>query len=125
MVNQKIEKEQVLKPCLNLCKKLKLCEYILKYRRLDALDTWHESGDPDIEIWIPRQSILTILMAECKKPIGGIHSPNQIKCRDKYLNFTNVYYKIITDVSELKKIVMELSDRRIEVFEEFTNIKDL
>lgn len=125
MVNKKIEKDQVLIPCLNLCKKLKISEYILRYRRLDALDYYHENGDPDIEIWIPNKSIVIILMAECKKPIGGIVSPDQHKCKKRYSDFTNVYYQIITDALQLKKIVMELSDRRIEGFDEFNNIKDL
>lgn len=113
-----IEKEQVLKPCLKLCKQL-LNSHIIKYRRLDALDYYHENGDPDIEIWINHKNHIFIIMAECKKPIGGIFSLSQKKYENKYKIFDNVLYIGITDVIQLKEIILKLShyqNKEIEFF---------
>lgn len=124
MVNKKIERQQVLEPCLKLCKQL-LGTHILQYRRLDALDTWHVSGSPDIEIWVPKEKIIWILMPECKKPIGGILSKKQMDYRDKYKVFNNVIYMEVTDVLQLKKLILNTSDYGCEQIEEFNNIKEL
>lgn len=122
MTNQRIEREQVLQPCLKLCKQL-LGTHILQYRRLDALDTYHVSGSPDIEIWVPREKIVWIIMAECKKPTGGVFSPNQIVYQNKYKVFNNVIYIGITDFSELKKLIISTSDYGCERLQEFKELE--
>lgn len=126
MVNEQTERTEVLVPCMKLCKKLKSAGYILKYRRLDALDYYHESGDPDIEIWISKNDILVIIMAECKKPSGGTLSNNQIECRDKYKVFKNVIYIEIRDVETLKSLIMNIAESKYfnkDIFKEFLDLK--
>lgn len=123
-INKRIEKEQVLIPCLSLCRKL-LGAHVLQYRRLDALDSYHISGSPDIEIWISKESYLWIIMAECKIPSGGILSDKQMGYRDKYTAFKNIIYSEIRDVVELKKLILSNSDYGCEKLSEFENIKDL
>lgn len=113
MSNQRIEKLEVLNPCIKLCKGL-LGTHIIKYRRLDALDMYHESGDPDIEIWIPQTDRIFILMAECKKPIGGKLSDNQVIYKNKYKSFYNVRYVEITSDKQLKKEIMNYSHYKNE-----------
>lgn len=103
--NKRIEAQEVLKPCMSLCRKLKIVGRILKWRRLDAKDYYHEEGDPDLEIWVANNNILTIIMAECKKPTGGILSKKQQECRDKYSPYSNVKYVVITNVNQLKDII--------------------
>lgn len=124
MVNKKIEKEQVLNPCLILCRKL-LGTHIIKYRRLDALDLYHEKGDPDIEIWVPKDSMIWVVMAECKKPIGGIFSEHQIKYKNKYKDFKNVIYIGITEVRQLKDLIFKISDYSYSNINEFESIEHL
>lgn len=121
MPNKRIERLQILDPCLKLCKKY-LGTHILQYKRLDALDSYHISGSPDIEIWVPRESMVWILMCECKKPDGGILSPNQKDYRSKYSIFKNVIYIEITDVFQLKQLVLNTSDYGCADFEEFKSL---
>ena len=123
MPNKQIEREEVLKPCLKLCKKLKAQGYILKYRRLDALDYYHEAGDPDIEIWFKRKDLLCIFMVECKKPLGGKISICQIKYRDRFNYYSNVIYELITDVYSLEKRIIDLADNINFKSEEFKEMQ--
>ena len=109
MVNRKIERTEVLEPCIKLCKRLKGMGYILKWRRLDALDYYHEPGDPDIEIWFSRENTLWILMCECKSPEGKLRL-SQIEYRDKYRMFKNVTYQEIKDVKILERLILEHAD---------------
>jgi hypothetical protein len=120
-MNQRLERTKVLEPCLKLCKQL-LGTHILQYRRLDALDSYHVSGSPDIEIWIPKDNLVYIIMAECKKPEGGIFSIKQKQYRDKYLKYKNVLYEGITDVKELKNIILNISDYGCELLQEFKDL---
>ena len=85
MVNQRIERLEVLEPCMKLCKQLQIQGYVLRWKRLDALDYYHESGEPDLEIWFSKDKNIWILMAECKRPLGGVLLPSQIKYRNKFL----------------------------------------
>lgn len=124
MVNQRIERLEVLEPCLKLCKKLKIAGYIIKYRRLDALDTYHESGDPDIEIWFKRNNLLCIFMVECKKPIGGVLSHSQILCKGKFSNLDNVIYEVITDVKSLSKRIIDCADNINHNPEQFKEMQE-
>lgn len=124
MVNRKIERKEVVEPCLKLCKQL-LGTHILQYRRLDALDAWHINGSPDIEIWVPKDNFVWILMPECKKPVGGIISKSQIEYRDRYKKFNNVIYMIITNVSELKNLIFNTSSYGCDLLGEFNGIKEL
>ena len=121
MKNQQLERKLVLEPCLKLCKKL-LGTHILQYRRLDALDSYHVSGSPDIEIWVPKDNMVFIIMAECKKPVGGVFSPKQEAYRDKYLEYKNVLYEGITDVKYLKYLILNISDYGCEKLQEFKDI---
>jgi hypothetical protein len=125
MHRQHPEREQVLKPCLKLCKRLKSQGYILKYRRLDALDMWHENGDPDIEIWVSSQDIVIIIMCECKKPEGGVLSKKQLECRDKYIKFRNVIYIETNSVDILKDLIMKVADNQYFNPEQFNEFKKL
>lgn len=117
-MNQKLERKLVLEPCLKLCKQL-LGTHILQYRRLDALDTYHVSGSPDIEIWVPREKLIHIIMAEAKKPNGGVFSKSQISYKEKYEVYFNVTYAGIMDVKELKKLILSISDYGCKSLEEF------
>ena len=108
-INKTLEKDEVLIPCIKLCKRLKGMGYIIKWRRLDALDYYHEPGDPDLEIWFIKDNTLWILMAECKAPKGKLR-PSQVEYRDKYKYFKNVIYLEIRDVEELKKSIMNIAD---------------
>lgn len=123
MVNKRIEREQVLNPCLKLCKSF-LGTYILQYKRLDALDVYHINGSPDIEIWLSKNDYLYILMAECKQPEKGILSNNQIIYREKYKLFKNVIYVEITDVMQLRKIILNITGYKDKEMEEFNKIKE-
>ena len=119
-----LEKTEVLEPCKKLCKKLKMQGYILKWRRLDALDYYHEPGDPDLEIWIKRGNCLCIIMAECKYGKGKLR-PSQVSCMDKYSGFKNVFYTIIDDVNKLQSLILGLDDNiylNQELFNEFKNL---
>lgn len=124
--NKQIERKEVLDPCKEFCKKLLTAGVILKWRRLDALDMFHEDGEPDLEIWIPFLSSLgdphvLILLAECKKEDGGVHSKAQKDYRDKYASFSNVVYELITSPDQLDYIIRKLSDVKtdMESFESF------
>lgn len=99
--NRQLERDLVLKPCLNLCRKYLSDGVILQYRRLDALDKDHKPGSPDIEIFIPKENILWILMAECKKPDGGVHLKSQKLYQYRYKDLLNVVYAIIRSPNEL------------------------
>ncbi len=107
--NKQIEREEVLEPCKELCRKLKISGTILKWRRLDALDMYHENGEPDLEIWIPTNTDLLILLAECKKPVGGVISKAQTDYRNKFCKYNNVMYDIITSVEQLEGIIKNIS----------------
>lgn len=122
--NKKTERLEVLEPCLKLCKGL-LGKQIIKYRRLDALDSYHEPGEPDIEIWIPQTDRIFILMSECKKPDGGILLNTQIKYRNKYNSFNNVRYVEVRSAEELRLIIIELSHYMNKEFNEFMNTGEL
>lgn len=104
------ERELVLKPCLDWLKKQIFTGAILQYRRLDALDRFHINGSPDIEIWIPKDKTIWILMAECKRPDGGSLSPAQVSYRNKYKDFKNVIYVDIRSLKELQDLVFKMSD---------------
>lgn len=121
-INKQIERDQVLNPCLKLCKALLLQGAILQYRRLDVFDKTHIEGSPDIEIFLPKNGIVWILMAECKKPMGGIFSKKQKEYRDKYKIFNNVIYAGITECKQLKDIIFINSDFGNERMEEFNNL---
>lgn len=110
MSNLQIERDEVLNPCIKLCKKLAISGAILQYRRLDVFDKTHIDGSPDIEIFLPKDNIVWILMAECKKPVGGTLRQTQKDYRDKYSKFSNIVYTTITSVKELKDLVFKLSD---------------
>lgn len=124
MVNKRDETLLVLEPCLKLCKQF-LGTYVLQYKRLDALDRYHISGSPDIEIWISKDANVFILMCECKRPDGGILGKSQIKYCDKYKVYKNVLYVEITDVLQLKKIIVSLSGYMDKEIEEFNKIEEL
>lgn len=123
-VNQRLERTQVLDPCLKLCRGL-TGTHIIKYKRLDALDRYHEDGSPDIEIWISKNEYIHILMAECKKPHGGILGKPQIKYCEKYKVYKNVLYVQITSVLQLKKIILNMSGYKDKELEEFNKIDSL
>lgn len=118
MSNQRQERLLVLEPCLRLCKQLQ-GTHILQYRRLDALDSWHVSGSPDIEIWIPRGTLVHIIMAEAKKPQGGVYSRSQLEYQAKYNPYDNVTYIGITDVKQLKELIITTSTYGTERLQEF------
>ena len=132
--NKQIEREQVLNPCKELCKKYLNAGIILKWRRLDALDMYHEDGEPDLEIWIPfiskhplmiasgfNDPHILILLAECKREDGGVHSQVQKDYRDKYAPFANVVYELITIPEQLDYLIRKLSNVKTDMqsFEEF------
>lgn len=110
MSNNQIERDQVLKPCIKLCKKLYINGAILQWRRLDVFDKTHIDGSPDLELHVPKDEIVWIIMAECKKPVGGVFSPKQKAYREKYCKFKNVVYVGITDSKQLEDLVFKLSD---------------
>lgn len=126
MVNKQIEREQVLKPCLKLCKRLKQQGYIIKYRRLDALDSYHEPGDPDIEIWFIKDTWLWVLMVECKAPQGQLR-PSQISYKNKYSGVLNTVYLIVRDPLDLKRYIVvnaeniNFKPEQLEEMKEFNN----
>lgn len=99
--NKQTERDEVLKPCLELCKKLEGRGNILHYRRLEGL---FQDGEPDIEIWVAVGNVLSILMIECKAP-GGTQQKNQKEYEKKYECYSNVKYLIVKDVNELKEIL--------------------
>lgn len=72
-------------------------------------DCSHIPGSPDLELHIPREGMIWILLAECKKPEGGVHSTKQKEYRDKYLPFKNVVYKLIKSRSDLENAVEEIT----------------
>lgn len=109
-INKQIEREEVLKPCLNLCDWLLKQRIILQYRNLDALDKDHKIGSPDIELHVPIRDIIWLLMAECKKSIGGRISGKQIEYANKYKPFKNVIYRIVTSKEELQQEVELLTN---------------
>ena len=109
MVNKQEERDKVLKPCLKLCQGLKYSGAILQYRRLDVFDKTHIEGSPDIEIFLPKDGLVWILMCECKKPIGGVFSKAQIEYKEKYSKFKNVVYAGVTDVKQLNELVCSMS----------------
>lgn len=124
--NLQIERDEVLNPCKELCAHLLTAGVILKWRRLDALDMFHENGEPDLEIWIPFMSstgdpYILLLLAECKKPDGGVHSDTQKVYRNKYAPFANVVYELITRPDQLDYLIRKLSDVKTDMqdFENF------
>lgn len=126
-MNKILERTEVLEPCMKLCKRLKLMGYILKWRRLDALDCYHEPGDPDIEIWVSCAGILTIIMCECKYGDGKLRK-SQIECKEKYSKYKNVIYRDIYSVYVLKELIINMADNinfNPEIFNDFNNTKDL
>lgn len=123
-INKRIERLEVLEPCLKLCKQL-LGTHVLEYKRLDALDSYHISGSPDIEIKVSKDNMVWIIQCECKKPEGGVLGESQIKYRDKYKVFKNIIYAEITDVLKLKELILTTSDYGCEKLQEFNDIKEL
>lgn len=122
LMNKSIERDEVLKPCLDLCKKLQISGYLLQYRRLDVFDKTHIEGSPDIEIWVSHKGYIFILMCECKKPVGGVVSDVQSDYRDKYKEFINTTYEIITDPKQLDYLVKKLFDKTLpEAWQEEVN----
>jgi len=117
MPNKSEERDQVLNPCLKLCKKLETAGYILEYRRLDVFDATHVDGSPDIEIKLPMEDVVFLLMAECKKAIGGVQSDVQIAYEEKYKPYRNVQYQLIRSPEELEYFVKKLSNRNIDMTE--------
>jgi len=117
MPNKTEERDQVLNPCLKLCKKLETAGYILEYRRLDVFDATHVDGSPDIEIKLPMEDVVFLLMAECKKAIGGVQSDVQIAYEEKYKPYRNVQYQLIRSPEELEYFVKKLSNRKIDMTE--------
>jgi len=119
--NNQIERDEVLNPCKELCQQLLTAGIILKWRRLDALDMFHENGEPDLEIWIPHDNYILILHAEAKKPEGGIQSADQKAYEIKYKPFINIHYELITSVDQLDYIIRKLSDVKVDMtsFENF------
>jgi len=113
--NLQLERDEVLNPCKELCSRLLTAGVILKWRRLDALDAYHENGEPDLEIWVPHDNYLFIFLAECKKPDGGIHSEAQKDYQVKYQPFINVQYELITSVEQLEYIIRKLSDVKVDM----------
>ena len=119
--NLQIERDEVLNPCKELCQKLLNAGIILKWRRLDALDMWHENGEPDLEIWIPHDNYIFVLLAEAKKPDGGVHSADQKAYQAKYAPFVNMTYELITSPEQFEYIIRKLSDVKVDMtsFENF------
>ena len=114
-MNKTDEKDLVLNPCLKLCAKLEIAGLILEYRRLDVFDKTHIDGSPDIEIKLPCQDIVLILMAECKRADGGVQSAVQIAYEKKYKPYRNVQYQLITSVEQLEYIIKKLSDVKVDM----------
>jgi hypothetical protein len=52
-------------------------------------------------------------MCECKRPSGGVQSAVQSDYEEKYKNFKNVHYQIITSPEELEYSVKKLCDTEI------------
>jgi hypothetical protein len=124
--NNQFERDLVLNPCKELCAKMLTAGIILKWRRLDALDMFHENGEPDLEIWIPiiseeDQELVLILLAECKRADGGVVSTDQDAYKEKYLPYANVQYEIITIPDQLDYLINKLSNIKIDMtsFENF------
>lgn len=114
-MNKTEERDQVLNPCLKLCKQLEFAGYILEYRRLDVFDKTHIDGSPDIEIKLPFDGYVFLFMCECKKPSGGIQSDVQTAYEKKYKPFKNIQYQIITSPEELEYFIRKLSDIKIPI----------
>ena len=70
-MNQTLERDEVLNPCIKLCKKFEMSGLILEWRRLDVFDKTHVDGSPDLELKIPHEDVVFLFMAECKKKDGG------------------------------------------------------
>lgn len=117
MPNKKIENEEVLKPCLILCRQLQDHGAILQYRRLDTFDHSHIDGSPDIEIWFAKDNMLWILMAECKKPVGGVWSSKQKDYKKRHEGLINVIYELIISKTQLFDLIEKLTgyfEKKIE-----------
>ena len=117
MPNKTEERDQVLNPCLKLCAKLEIAGLILEYRRLDVFDATHVDGSPDIEIKLPMEDIVFLLMAECKKAVGGVQSDVQIAYEEKYKPYRNVQYQLIRSPEELEYFVKKLSNRKVDMID--------
>lgn len=107
--NKQIERDEVLKPCLNACDNMLRQDIILQYRRLDAFDYGHIVGSPDIEIQFVKDNTLWLILAECKKPKGGVLSKKQIEYKNRYNGLKNVVYMVIKSKEELSELVEKLT----------------
>jgi len=99
--NKQIELNEVLNPCLELCKKWLEKGLILQYRRLEG---WYQDGEPDIEIWVSVGDVLSIIMVECKKS-DGTQQKNQKNYERKYELYSNVKYIIVRSLEELNILI--------------------
>lgn len=120
MSNLQIEKNQVLIPCIKLCKALQKRGIIIQYKRLSEMDIDHKIGSPDIEIHIERDLTLWVLMAECKKPIGGVQSKKQINYQNRYIHLKNVVYKLILSKEQLYKEIDKISGKEDSILKGIT-----
>jgi hypothetical protein len=107
--NKTLERDLVLKPCLNLCDWLVRQNIILQYRRLDVFDKSFIDGSPDIELHIPIKDTLWILMAECKKPVGGVWSSKQKAYKQRYNGLVNVVYVLVHSREELHQAIEDIT----------------
>lgn len=117
MKNKQIENKEVLNPCLNHCDWLMEQGKILQFRRLDIFDKTHIDGSPDIEIWLNIKEVLWILMAECKKPVGGRLQSSQVLYFNKYKNLKNVVYTIVTSKTELELKIENLTKQEQSILD--------
>ena len=116
-MNQTIERDEVLNPCIKLCKKFEMSGLILEWRRLDVFDKTHVDGSPDLELKIPHEDVVFLFMAECKKADGGVQSKVQIEYEEKYKPYRNVCYQLIRSPEELEYFVKKLSNRHVDMTE--------
>ena len=63
------------------------------------------------------EDVVFLLMAECKKAIGGVQSDVQIAYEEKYKPYRNVQYQLIRSPEELEYFVKKLSNRNIDMTE--------
>lgn len=109
-IRKQPERDLVLNPCRERCKKLVKDGCILQARRLDAVDTDHKVGSPDIEIQYIKDDLLYLLLVECKRPDGkGVHRGSQKRYRDRYIGVRNVVYVLVEDVCEMAAIIEHLT----------------
>lgn len=106
----------VLEACIKELKQWQSVGVVIYWQRMNVR-TWNDgrhikladSGASDLIAYVKNNKLLYVYLIECKRPIGGKVSENQLSFKHRFDGISNVIYEIVTDSKQIYRTIENIT----------------